>query len=39
MKVFFVILRGVAANVRVFAKARNSLMVQPGTNAHLKNVV
>jgi hypothetical protein len=25
-----------AANVRVFAKAGNSLIVQPGTNAHLK---
>ncbi len=27
------------ANVRVFAKAGNSLIVQPGTNAHLKYVV
>jgi hypothetical protein len=27
---------GFAANVRVFAKAGNSLIVQPGTNAHLK---
>jgi hypothetical protein len=25
-----------AANVRVFAKAGNSLIVKPGTNAHLK---
>jgi hypothetical protein len=26
----------IAANVRVFAKAGNSLIVQPGTNAHVK---
>jgi hypothetical protein len=26
-------------NVRVFAKAGNSLIVQPGTNARMKNIL